>query len=91
MDAERLAYSPSEIGKMLGVSKQTVVNWINKKELTGVKIMGCWLVNKDEVTRIVGLKSDKSQSHDPAEIYYQWFSTLDEKEKLQELNKLLHS
>ena len=87
---ERLAYRPAEVAKMIGVDKQTLNNWLNKGIITGAKIEGCWIVSTQEIYRIIGVKDNKPVLTNSREEYRKWFESLSDKEKLQEIGKLLH-
>lgn len=87
---ERLAYRPAEAAEMIGVDKQTLTNWLNKGILTGRKIEGCWVININEINRIIGIENNKPVIVDIYSDYRKWFSRLDEKDKLSEIDKLLH-
>ncbi len=51
---ERLAFSPQEVADALGVTRQTVANWISKGTIRSVKIERTRRIPRSELTRLLG-------------------------------------
>ncbi|MDF2889755.1 MAG: Helix-turn-helix domain [Clostridia bacterium] len=91
MEEKRLAYRPSEAAQMIGVDKQTLTNWLNKGIIKGCKIEGCWVININEINRVIGIENNRPVLRDINSEYRKWFAGLNEKDKLTEIDRLLHS
>ena len=42
----------TQVAKMFGVSRQTILTWINKKKIKAIQVDRCYLVEEEEIKRI---------------------------------------
>ena len=52
--AQRLAYSPAEVGALIGCHRKTVIEWIHDGTLQARQIKGKWFVPASELVRLLG-------------------------------------
>lgn len=52
--SNRLAYSPDEVGELVGVNRKTVIGWIRDGVLPGRQIKGRWFVAAQDVQNLLG-------------------------------------
>jgi len=50
MEVEMLKIT--QVAKMFGVSRQTILTWINKKKIKAIQVDRCYLVEEEEIKRI---------------------------------------
>ena len=48
MEKEKI-YKPSEVAKLVGVTKSTVINHIKKGTLKGYKVFNCWKIKEQDL------------------------------------------
>ena len=65
MDVERRVYFVSEVAEILGVSRQTVLKYIKKGLVPGIRVGGRYLIMKDEFEEF--LRSGGSRSEEQSE------------------------
>jgi len=67
MDVERRVYFVSEVAEILGVSRQTVLKYIKKGLVPGIRVGGRYLIMKDEFEEFLRSGGSRTRSESESE------------------------
>lgn len=67
MDVERRVYFVSEVAEILGVSRQTVLKYIKKGLVPGIRVGGRYLIMKDEFEEFLRSGGSRARSESESE------------------------